>query len=225
MIYMLNLTFDTQDADSDDSGFEEYNPNVYPILQSKVWLQPNKSSPDPGSPLDWTLLSVPTAAVDSGQNYMGRGFPLPLLKNDEVWIRVLGQNITSGYVARLTTTVTRDSGKAPLNAGLPYQTRRSPFPLTANQSTQDQSCVVFSWDSYMAPTMIPTTDPNAPICGYWLQQLGAVTFTTTPPPPPPNSSDWYHVIVAMIAGQGTPGPTPPASVIMCSHDPEMEVQC
>jgi hypothetical protein len=205
-IYMLNLIFDPGDnTEGTNGGFKENNNTKPALQQSKVWLTAQNSDPQPDDPTAWANPVLTTAGA------------LKLVLNDGVWVRILGLNMLN-FVAQVTTTVCRNSGRASQNpvTKKPYQERRSPFALTTAAGPTDQSCVLYVTNGYVA---------QSTAAGSWAQYLGPVVFRTELTPKPPElDHDAYSAIVAIAAGAGTPG-NPPADPYMYSHDPEMDVQC
>lgn len=200
MIYMLNLGFDTNDpAETTNARFQDYVSTQPVLQQSKTWLKATVANPDANTAGDWASVSN-TADQTALQLAMG----------DQVWVRVWGAN-TSGYCARITIVVARDTGQAtkgPNNK--PLQQRASPFPL----GSTTQSCVLYDTD-----------DPiyQAPVGGSWVTELGPVTFVTTPPNRGQQITDAYKMVVAATVGQGSAGDTDLRSVTTYSHDPEFEI--
>jgi hypothetical protein len=196
-IYMLNLTFNPTDTtEANDARFVEYDSTQPLLSQSKIWLIATSVTPDPDNASDWQRLEQDTSL-------------LTLNANDVVSVRFQALSSSlSGYTARLTTIVARNSKKASQNGnGQPFQKRASPFPLNTTQ----QSCVI-------KDSMQPFPGPSA--AGSWVQQLGTVTFTTPPPnPKPPGFHDSYSVIVAITVF------TSPTTALIYSHDPDMDVNC
>jgi hypothetical protein len=217
MICMLNLVFNPS-ADNvnenNDARFMENPTTPTPLLQqSKVWLQPASATitnPRPAYNADWTFYRP-----DTGN--------LQLQKGDQVWIRVCLNSPVTGYVARLTVVVARNSGRASLNSTTekPYQTRASPFQPPNSAQDNPQSCVLYDFElpTYQNPTTPPPQDTT--LAPYWIQELGAVFFTQSPV----GEHDAYSVIVAITAGKGTEGDADPTNLVKYSHDPDMEVNC
>jgi hypothetical protein len=203
MFYMLNLVFDGGDSTETNNGrFQEFIESQPTLQQSQAWYQQSATSPtppDPNNPDHWSF-----------KQDDNRG-PLVPAVGDQVWVRVSGLNAT-GFCARMTTIIARNARKASKgNNGKAFQQRASPFALNGTQ----QSCVLYD-------TMVPTF--QGPVNGSWVQQLGAVTFTTPPPSPPPqNFHDSYSMIVAFTTGAGQPGEGPLSTLRTYAHDPEMEI--
>jgi hypothetical protein len=197
-IYMLNLVFNPNDTtESTDSRFLEYDSTQTSLLlQSKVWLTATNTSPNPDVATDWQYLESDTSL-------------LTLNAGDQVFFRVCGgSGVTTGFQARLTTIIARNTGRASKRGnGKPFQTRASPFALANTQ----QSCVIF--DTFNPPFQPPSA------AGSWVQGPVTVAFTTPPPnPKPPNFHDSYSCVLAVTVGG-------PSATLTYSHDPDMDVNC
>src|SRR5438552_7913002 len=121
MIYMLNLVFNASDTTATNEGrfqVKDYLAGQSLLFQSHVWLQPSANAnnpPQPDTVTDWQLYQLDTS-------------PIRPIVDDQIWIRVLGEN-AGNYVARLTITVARNASRASHDLAVqPYQTRASPFP-------------------------------------------------------------------------------------------------